>query len=347
MAKHEVTIHENTGATKTDAPYLPTYVKKSDLDFSALCKLVADEAGLTETQARAILEGAFNEFKAMEQEAATRLHVDGLTVHLALYGSFASADAAFDPLKNTLEIALVLDDDVKYVLADVTPTIATDETSTKVRITLVADEAEPRPYEVIHGQHVYTIQGYNLVTTDVGASIYLENALGATFPCTIVEAVSKQLVRVRTSALLPAGDYKQVVKSRGGDSEGPTQTVFRKVKYLYIANPPQINSASQPDRPMNQIWANANAPFEIFGNYLALGTTDQVIVEALDGDGGTADSINVTSAVTSSADTRIAVSGIDMSKASDPALWVMHGGRIVIVRAGSRYEHSIQLVAES
>ena len=41
-----------------------------------------------------------------------------------------------------------------------------------------------------------------------------------------------------------AGDYKLVVKSRGGDAEGPLQTSFRRVKYLRVEDPqPTITSA--------------------------------------------------------------------------------------------------------
>jgi len=240
MAKHEVIIRENTGTTKTDAPYLPNYIKKSNLDFADICSQVAVEAGLTDTQSRAIFEGAFAEFEKLEKDAPVRIHVDGLTVTMVIYGSFATSDAAFDPLKNTLALALYLEDDIKYALADVTPTIVTDETATKVRITLVADEAVPRPYEVIHGQHVFEVQGVNIETGDEGGGISLENGIGTSFPCAVVETVSKQKTRAKSVNLLEGGDYKLCVKSRGGDPEGPLQTVYRKVKYLKIFDPPTV-----------------------------------------------------------------------------------------------------------
>lgn len=232
MAKHEVVIRENTGTTKTDAPYLPQYVKKSDLAFAALCSQVAAEAGLTDTQARAIIEGAFAEFEALEKDAAVRIHVDGMTVCLAIYGSFASADAAFDVTKNTLALAIYLDDDIKNVLVNVTPSIVTDETSTKVRITVVSDCEVERPYEVIYGFRPFTVQGYNLVMDDEGAEIYLESAAGVKFPCKLFHQRSRQVIEAYLNALPEAGDYKLVVKSRGGDSEGTLQTVFRKVKFI-------------------------------------------------------------------------------------------------------------------
>ena len=52
--------------------------------------------------------------------------------------------------------------------------------------------------------------------------------------------VSKQLFKAHTAALLEAGDYKLVVKSRAGDAEGPLQTSFRKVKYLKVESPEPV-----------------------------------------------------------------------------------------------------------
>ena len=76
------------------------------------------------------------------------------------------------------------------------------------------------------------------------AAVFLQNSQGTTFPVTVEEVISKQLFTARTADLLEAGDYKLVVKSRGGDAEGPLQTSFRRVKYLRVEDPvPTITSA--------------------------------------------------------------------------------------------------------
>ena len=90
---------------------------------------------------------------------------------------------------------------------------------------------------LIHGQHVFRVAGFNMVLTDEGAAAYLENDKGTTFPLVIDEVVSKQLFKAHTAELLPGGDYKLVVKSRAGDAGGPLQTSFRKVKYLRVVDP--------------------------------------------------------------------------------------------------------------
>jgi len=237
MAKLEIMIHENTGATKESAPYLGTFVTKDTTKLEALAALVSRKSGLPAIQTLAILKGAFDEFMEMERDAPTRINFDGGYVCQVIRGTFESSDAAFNPAVNSLELAFRLADDVKNFLVDATPRIVTDETSTKVRVDNVADVETPRPYQVIHGQHVFKVTGINLVTTDVGAAVWLENNLGVTFPCTVQSVISKQEFTAKSAALLEGGDYKLWVKSRGGDAEGPLQTSFRKVKYLKIVDP--------------------------------------------------------------------------------------------------------------
>ena len=87
---------------------------------------------------------------------------------------------------------------------------------------------------IIHGQRIFRVAGFNMVLSDEGATAYLENDKGVTFPLVVDQVVSKQLFKTHTAELLPGGDYKLVVKSRAGDAGGPLQTSFRKVKYLRV-----------------------------------------------------------------------------------------------------------------
>ena len=97
---------------------------------------------------------------------------------------------------------------------------------------------------LIHGKHVFRVAGFNMVLSDEGAAVFLQNSLGTTFPVTVDEVVSKQLFTAHTAELLEAGDYKLVVKSRAGDAEGPLQTSFRKVKYMRVLDPEPIAQTS-------------------------------------------------------------------------------------------------------
>ena len=240
MANHQIVIHENTGATKTVAPYLGSYISKETLAMAKFASAVGAKCGLPAIQVIAILGGSFEALEALESESLVRIHTDIGVICGVITGSFPTADAAFDPARNALELALRLDDTLRLDLADTVPVIVTDEDVTRLRVDNVMDLEEERPMNLIHGQHVFRVAGFNMELSDEGATAYLENALGTTFPLVIDEVVSKQLFKAHTAELLPGGDYKLVVKSRAGDAAGPLQTSFRKVKYLRVVDPEPV-----------------------------------------------------------------------------------------------------------
>ena len=237
MARHEVVIHQNTGALAATAPYIGSYIAKETLRMSAFATAIGNKCGLPAIQVMAILSGAFEAIEALERDGLVRVWTDLGVVCAVITGSLPTADAAFDPERNSLELVLRLGDDIRYALTDTVPTIITDEDLTKLRVDNVMDLEEERPMNLIHGKHVFRVAGFNMVLTDEDAAVYLENSMGTTFPLTVDEVVSKQLFKAHTTELLEAGDYKLVVKSRAGDAAGPLQTSFRKVKYLHVVDP--------------------------------------------------------------------------------------------------------------
>ena len=247
MARHEVIIHENTGATKESAPYLGSYIAKETVAMAAFAAVVGAKCGLPPIQVMAILGGAFDAIAALEAESLVRIHTDIGVVCAVITGSFPTADAAFDPTRNALELALRLDERLRLDLADVTATIVTDADVTRVRVDNAMDIEEQKPMNLIHGKHVFRVAGFNMVLDDEGAAAYLENGIGTTFPLAVDEVVSKQLFKAHTAELLPAGDYKLVVKSRAGDAAGPLQTSFRRVKYLRVVDPEPVPIAQSSD----------------------------------------------------------------------------------------------------
>jgi len=305
MAKHEIMIHENTSATKESAPYLGTYVSKETIKTNAFATAVAEKCGLPSIQVQAVLTGSIDAIEAMEKEALVRVNLDGGAIAGIITGSFPTADAAFDPEKNALVLAFYLDDDVRLSLADVTPVIVTDTSLTKVRVDHVIDVAEPRPYEVIHGTHVFEVQGVNLEMADAGAGVVLVGTSGANFPCTVVESVSKQLIRVRTAALLEPGDYRLFVMSRGGDAEGPLQADYRKVKYLKVIDVPTITKIATPGKD----GIVKGEAFDIEGTNLRYNTGDTVKVKWTTGTPG--EQLLAPTAVTATKMSFTAVSGFD------------------------------------
>ena len=279
MAKHEVMIHENTGATKESAPYLGSYISKETIKSDSFAAKIAERCGLPAIQVQAILAGTFDEIERLQKESLVRVHLDGLMVCGIITGSFPTADASFDPERNSLQLAVRLDEDVRNELADVTPTIVTDITVTKLRVDNVMDIEVPRPFNLIHGKHVFSVAGFKMVLDDEGAEVFLQNSKGTTFPVVIDEIKSSQLFSAHTAALLEPGDYKLVVKSRGGDAEGPLQTVFRKVKYLAVVDPATIDSIATEGKD----GIVKGEAFAALGSNLSFGEGDSVTVKWTEG----------------------------------------------------------------
>jgi len=270
MARHEIVIHENTStATRAAAPYLGSYISKETLAMAQFASAVGAKCGLPAIQVIAILGGSFEAIEALESEALVRVHTDIGVVCGVITGSFPTADATFDPARNALELALRLDETIRLDLADTVPVIVTDADVTKLRVDNVMDLAEERPMNLIHGQHVFRVAGFNMVLSDEGAAAFLQNTQGTTFPLVVDEVVSKQLFKAHTAELLPAGDYRLVVKSRAGDAAGPLQTSFRKVKYLRVAPP-----VEPPTLTAGYTEGHENNPGVIFddGGFIMTGT---------------------------------------------------------------------------
>ena len=241
MAKHEVVIHENTGATKDQAPYLGSYIAKETVKEGVFVNSIAMLCGMSAVQVTAILDGTFEAIEELEREGLVRVHTDIGVICGVITGSFPTSDAAFDKDRNALELALRIDEAIRLALTDVVPTIIADENLTKLRVDNVMDLEVNRPMNLIHGQHRFRVAGFNMELTDEGATAYLLNGMGTTFPLTIDEVKSKQLFIAHTADLLEAGDYKLVVKSHAGDAAGPLQTAMKRVKYLKVIDSPTVD----------------------------------------------------------------------------------------------------------
>ena len=237
MASHEVTIRENTGATKDAAPYLGNYASKETVRLEAGSGQMSAKCGLPPIQVLAILSGCFEAIEALERESLVRVHTDIGVICGVITGSFPTADAPFDRERNSLQLALRPDDSIRLSLVNVVPAIVNDGNGTKVRLGNIMDLETHRPMNVIHGQKPFRVAGFNMVLDDEGAGVYLQNNIGVTFPVTVDEVTSRQLFTAHVAVAVEAGDYKLYVKSRGGDPEGVLQTTFRRVKCLAAETP--------------------------------------------------------------------------------------------------------------
>ena len=283
MAKHEINIHENTGATKSAAPYVGSYVSKETVKLADFAGAVALKCGLPAVQVQAIIAGAFDAIEALEAESLVRINLDGFAIQGVITGSFPTSDAAFDRERNALELALRLDEEIRFALANAVPAILSDARLTKLRVDNAMDLENERPYNLIHGQGVFRVAGFNMVLDDEGAAAYLQDGRGTTFDLVIDEVVSKQLFKAHTAELLEPGDYRLVVKSRAGQADGPLQTAFRKVKYLKTAAPtptvtPTVTNVRSASATQDFSYV-VGEDVEITGTGLTLGAGDKVVVE--------------------------------------------------------------------
>ena len=233
---HKVKAYRNNTDTAGKAAFLGSYLTKETIAIEKLCEQTAAQSGLTAIQVRAILEGSFDAIAELEKEGLVIVHLDGLTVMAVITGSFPTSDAPFDGERNALELAIRLDDDIRLAFVNETAQMVTDATMARVRIDNVMDLDAPRPMNIIHGVKPFRVAGFNMVMDDEGAEVYLQNPLGVTFPVTVDEVASTQLFTAHVAAAVEPGDYRLVVKSRGGDPEGVLQTTFRKVKCLAVAS---------------------------------------------------------------------------------------------------------------
>ena len=234
---HKVKAYRNNTDTAGKAAFLGSYLTKETVNIEKLCEQTAAQSGLTSIQVRAILEGSFDAIAELEKEGLVIVHLDGLTVMAVITGSFPTSDAPFDGERNALELAIRLDDDIRLAFVNETAQMVTDATMARVRIDNVMDLDAPRPMNIIHGVKPFRVAGFNMVMDDEGAEVYLQNSIGVTFPVTVDEVASTQLFTAHVAAAVEPGDYRLVVKSRGGDPEGVLQTTFRKVKCLAAETP--------------------------------------------------------------------------------------------------------------
>ena len=275
MAKHEINIYENKTLSKTVAPYLGTYVTKRDVDMKELCERASQLSGLPAIQLEGMILGALNAAAEMQKESVVKVNFDGFCVIAQITGKFATADAEFGP-GNKLLLAIRLDSDIRNCLVNVTPTIVTEETTTKLRVLDVQDVAEPRPYGLVHGKHPFHIFGVNMVLTDEGATVFLEDSRGITYDVVVDEIVKeKQIIRAHTAALLEPGDYKVVVKTRAGEPDGELQSDFRKVKYMKVVDPVTVDKVAS-DGADGIVKGEA---FAATGTGLSFGEGDSVTVK--------------------------------------------------------------------
>ena len=123
MAKHEVILHENTGALKEQAPYLGTYVTKNTTGLADIITAAAPRAGMPAIKLQTLIENDIEALMALEKSGACRIHLDGGYIELRILGSFDASDSSWNPDKNRLIIAFTPNEEIRNALVNETCTI--------------------------------------------------------------------------------------------------------------------------------------------------------------------------------------------------------------------------------
>ena len=237
MAKHEVKPHANKLDSKAKWPFLGTYIPKNTLTLDGILPDLAKEAGGTETQAKAILEGAFDILEQLETEGLVRYNLPGgFAVGPVIRGAFPASNSPWNPEVNKLELSLSVDAAIRNELAGQTAVIVTDETVTKAYVHRMVDIAAPAPDNLIHGTHRFRVQGKKMILLPDNPP-YLKNSYGTRFELVIDDPGDGQNFEAHSAELLEGGDYRLCVPTKAGEDDGIEQCPTKPVKYLKVVDP--------------------------------------------------------------------------------------------------------------
>ena len=237
MAKHEVKPYANKLSSKAKWPFLGNYIPKNSLTLDGIISDLAKEAGGTETQAKAILEGAFDILEQLETEGLVRYNLPGgFAVGPVIRGAFPASNSPWNPEVNKLELSLSVDAAIRNELAGQTVVIVTDETVTKAYVHRMVDIAAPAPDNLIHGTHRFRVQGKKMILLADNPP-YLKNSYGTRFELVIDNPGDGQNFEAHSAELLEGGDYRLCVPTKAGEDDGIDQCPSKPVKYLKVEDP--------------------------------------------------------------------------------------------------------------
>lgn len=264
MSKYlEYTRYANTSATKASAPVLGRFVNRDKPALEALCEEIKLNGGTpmdTETLLY-IISGTIDYLREQYAIRCVRYRLFGITFEVACYGPFETADAKFDPARNSLEVAVRLGDEIKNCLVNETPKLVTEETASTARIYRAMD-IESGALGIVIGGRKFRVTGHNVYVSREGESLKLVDAKGRTFDIAYDKVESPQRVEGHlVEPPLESGTCKLILTTYGGDeSEDAKLGIYErvvsfvkfeepvvKVTKVYMAGHPEKEGVVDPD----------------------------------------------------------------------------------------------------
>ena len=247
MSKYlEYTRHANTGATKDSAPVLGTFLNRDKLALEALCEEIRLNGGspMDSETLLYILSGTIDYLREQFATKCVRYRFFGITFEVACYGPFETADAKFDPARNSLEVAVRLGDDLKNCLVNETPTLVTEETASTARIYRAMDIASGA-LGIIIGTRSFRVTGRNVYVSREGESLKLMDGKGRVYDLVYDRIESPQRVECHLAENLnESGTCKLILTTYAGDeSEEARLGIYeRVVNFVKFVEPPTVDS---------------------------------------------------------------------------------------------------------
>ena len=233
MSKYlEYTRYANTSATADSAPVLGRFVNRDKPALEALCEEIKLNGGTpmdTETLLY-IISGTLDYIREQYALRCVRYRLFGITFEVACYGPFETADAKFDPARNSLEVAVRLGDEIRNCLVNETPTLVTEETASTARIYRAMD-IESGALGIVIGGRKFRVTGRNVYVSREGESLKLQDGKGRLFDIAYDKIESPQ--RVEGHLVEPpeeSGTCKLILTTFGGDeSEDAKLGIYERV----------------------------------------------------------------------------------------------------------------------
>ena len=220
MSKYlEYTRYANTGVTKAVAPVLGKFLNRDKLAPEALCEEIRLNGGspMDSETLLYILSGTIDYLREQFAAKCVRYRFFGITFEVACYGPFETADAKFDPARNSLEVAVRLGEDLKNCLVNETPTLVTEETASTARIYRAMDIASGA-LGIIIGTRPFRVSGRNVYVSREGESLKLMDGKGRVYDLVYDRIESPQRVECHLAEnLMESGTCKLILTTYAGD----------------------------------------------------------------------------------------------------------------------------------
>ena len=244
MSLHEVSVVKNNSPAEqfANTPYRFLYVSKGTKEYDAFCELVSKHCGLPKIEVQSIIDGIFGLVVNGQVENPVRWNLGFGSVFPVIKGTFETVQGEWNKTKNEYVVVLALETTIRRVLANIRPTVVTDEYAAKVILSNVMwgeeDEDEifraMRPYDVLFQGKQARCVGTNIGHPDAQVFVVSQNGVKTTLTHTVETKSAIMLAAIPST--LAVGDYTLHIITAGGLDGGMPREVRRRIQIATTPN---------------------------------------------------------------------------------------------------------------